>query len=141
MYGLRNAPRAWYKRVRKDLEALGWRCHQLDQCVFLKYDGEELVGVCGVYVDDFIIAGKPNGKKWQIEKDKLKKLYKWGNGNLTHLHFAESDTFKRKTIPLLWISRNSLGNSRLLNSIYPKPVQNKAQTEARCCWVEITSWN
>ena len=23
VYGLRNAPRAWYKRVKKDLEALG----------------------------------------------------------------------------------------------------------------------
>ena len=68
VYGLRNAPRAWYKRVRKDLEALGWRCHQLDQCVFLKYDGDELVGVCGVYVDDFIIAGKPNGKSGKLKK-------------------------------------------------------------------------
>ena len=62
VYGLRHAPRVWYKRVRKDLAALGWQCHQLDQCVFLKYDGDELVGVCGVYVDDFIIAGKANGK-------------------------------------------------------------------------------
>ena len=60
VYGLRNAPRAWYHRVRNDLEALGWRVHQLDQCVFLKYDGDELIGVCGVYVDDFIIAGKVN---------------------------------------------------------------------------------
>ena len=33
VYGPRNAPRACYKRVRKDLETLGWRCHQLDQCV------------------------------------------------------------------------------------------------------------
>ena len=78
VYGLRNAPRAWYQRVKKDLENLGWRCHQLDQCVFLKYDGDELVGIIGVYVDDFIIAGKQNGKKWQIEKEKVKKLYKWG---------------------------------------------------------------
>ena len=57
VYRLRNAPRSWYLRVRKDLETLGWRCHQLDQCVFLLYDGNELVGTCGVYVDDFIIAG------------------------------------------------------------------------------------
>ena len=71
VYGLRNAPRAWYKRVRKDLEALGWRCHQLDQCVFLKYDGEELVGICGVYVDDFIIAGKQNVQTWQKEKGNI----------------------------------------------------------------------
>ena len=53
--------------------------------MFLKYDGDELVGVCGVYVDDFIIAGKHNGQKWQIEKDRLKKLYKWGKW--------ETDTF------------------------------------------------
>ena len=33
VYGLRNAPRAWYKRVRADLESLGWRVHQLDQCI------------------------------------------------------------------------------------------------------------
>ena len=45
---------------------------------FLKYDGDELVGVCGVYVDDFIIAGKHNSKKWQNEREKLRKLYKWG---------------------------------------------------------------
>ena len=33
VHGLRNAPRAWYKRVRADLQSLGWRVHQLDQCV------------------------------------------------------------------------------------------------------------
>ena len=36
VYGLRNAPRAWYKRVKKDLEVLGWRRHHLDQCVSSK---------------------------------------------------------------------------------------------------------
>ena len=68
VYGLRNAPRARYQRVKKDLEALGWRIHQLDQCVFVKYDGEELVGICGVYVDDFIIAGKQNSKNGRLKK-------------------------------------------------------------------------
>ena len=47
VYGLRNAPRRWWQRVKRDMEALGWRCHQLDQCVFLKIgrDGS-LVGIC-----------------------------------------------------------------------------------------------
>ena len=35
---------------------------------FLNYDGEELVGICGVCVDDFIIVGKQNGQTWQREK-------------------------------------------------------------------------
>ena len=52
---------------------------------FLKYDGDELVGVCGVYVDDFIIAGKPNGKvasrKRQIEE--IVQMGKWGSDSFT----------------------------------------------------------
>ena len=30
--GLRNAPRAWWKRVVRDLTETGWVQHQLDQC-------------------------------------------------------------------------------------------------------------
>ena len=69
------------KRVKKDLEALGWRCHQLDQCVFLKYDGDELIGICGVYVDDFIVGGKPNGQKWKREKKNREPLQVGKVGN------------------------------------------------------------
>ena len=29
VYGLRNAPRRWWMRVKRDMENLGWRSHQL----------------------------------------------------------------------------------------------------------------
>ena len=48
VYGLRNAPRRWWMRVKRDMEALGWRCHQLDQCICLRF-GEhtgELFAIC-----------------------------------------------------------------------------------------------
>ena len=38
VYGLRTAPWSWWKCVINDLESLGWRCHQLDQCLFILYD-------------------------------------------------------------------------------------------------------
>ena len=63
---------------------------------FLTNDGEELVGICGVYVDVVSIAGTQNGKR-QAGKDKLKKPYKWGTGKQTHSRYVESDIFKRKT--------------------------------------------
>ena len=44
----------------------------------MKYDGDELIGVCGVYVDDFILAGKVNDPRWKAAKGKLVGLYKWG---------------------------------------------------------------
>ena len=30
--------------------------HQLDQCTFMFMNGTELVGLIGVYVDDFLVA-------------------------------------------------------------------------------------
>ena len=61
---------------------------------FLLYDGSELVGVCGVYVDDFIIAGSPNNRKWQVAKEKLKKMYKWGNGGKDSFTCVASDIIR-----------------------------------------------
>ena len=99
VYGLRNAPRAWYHRVRTDLEALGWGVHQLDQCVSIKYDGDELIGVCGVYVDDFTIAGKVNDPRWTAAKGKLVGFINAVSGRLIPSHSVESATSKRTTTP------------------------------------------
>ena len=54
VYGLVTAPRHWWKKVVRDLQSLGLRVHQLDQCVFLCFNpAGDLVGAVGVYVDDF----------------------------------------------------------------------------------------
>ena len=74
-YGLRTAPRNWYQRVKRDLQGLGWKVHSLDNCVFLLYHKEELIGLCGVYVDDFLIAGSDSNPIWQDAKKKLNNLY------------------------------------------------------------------
>ena len=120
VYGLRNAPRAWYKRVRADLESLGWRVHQLDQCVFMLYDKGELVGTCGVYVDDFIIAGKVNDPRWRKAKESLRNLYKWGNGKRTHSRFAESGISRRVTTQCRWTSRTSPESCTVQTFIFPR---------------------
>ena len=77
VYGLRNAPRRWWQRVKRDMEALGWRCHQLEQCIFLKFDQRsgDIIGICGVYVDDFLIAGSWTDPRYIAELAKVKALY------------------------------------------------------------------
>ena len=68
VYGLRNAPRRWWHRVKRDMQRLGWRCHQLEQCIFLKYDAEgQLICICGMYVDDFLIAGNRSNPLYRAE--------------------------------------------------------------------------
>ena len=48
--GLRNAPRAWWKRVVRDLTETGWVQHQLDQCSFMFMNDTELVGLYGRFL-------------------------------------------------------------------------------------------
>ena len=62
-YGLAEAPRAWFLRLSRELAQVGLTVSQLDPCVFmLRNSSGELVGVCGVHVDDLIGGGEP--PKW-----------------------------------------------------------------------------
>ena len=80
-YGLRNAPRAWWKRVVRDLTETGWVQHQLDQCTFMFMNGTELVGLIGVYVDDFLVAGCDDVPVFSAALSKLKGTFLWGTWN------------------------------------------------------------
>ena len=77
MYGLRNAPRAWWKRVVRDLTETGWVQHQLDQCTLKQRNGTELVGLIGVYVDDFLVAGCEDDPIFSAALSKLKGTIQW----------------------------------------------------------------
>ena len=59
-YGLAEAPRAWFLRLSRELKAQGLRVSQLDRCLFtLRNAKNELIGVCGVHVDDLLGGGTP----------------------------------------------------------------------------------
>ena len=62
--------------------------HSLDNCVFLLYDGNDLIGLCGVYVDDFLIAGQETNPLWQKAKKKLIDLYSWGKWEKRVFHLC-----------------------------------------------------
>ena len=62
--------------------------HSLDNCVFLIYDQNELIGLCGVYVDDFLIAGREDDKRWQQAKKKLINLLSWGRWEKRMFHLC-----------------------------------------------------
>ena len=60
MYGLKQAPHAWYDTLKDFLKSKGFKHGSLDPTLFMKtYDGE--LFVCQIYVDD-IIFGCTNQK-------------------------------------------------------------------------------
>lgn len=56
LYGLRQAPRAWYAKLSQYLEALGFVKCPYEHAVYTKCEEAESL-VVGVYVDDLIITG------------------------------------------------------------------------------------
>ncbi|XP_074362620.1 uncharacterized protein LOC141702939, partial [Apium graveolens] len=56
LYGLRQAPRAWYDRLGKYLISLGFEKCPYEHLVYTKREGDEVL-IIGVYVDDLLITG------------------------------------------------------------------------------------
>ncbi len=59
-YGLVDAGRNWYFRVRSELLDIGAHQSRLDQASFCWFDNGILCGIMIVHVDDFLYGGTPN---------------------------------------------------------------------------------
>lgn len=59
LYGLKQVPRAWYEYLSKLLLANGFKRGKIDNTLFLKYRGKELL-IVQVYIDDIIFRANSN---------------------------------------------------------------------------------
>lgn len=75
-YGLSDAPRSWWLRLKSILEKHGWRESELERGSFKLYDQEKLVGVGGPHVDDFIVTGYERAFERSLQG--LKRSLEWG---------------------------------------------------------------
>lgn len=64
IYGLNDAPRAWYERVHQELLGLGGKTSLYDEAMFLWHNEECVIwGLIVIHVDDFIYAGTAQWNK------------------------------------------------------------------------------
>lgn len=56
LYGLRQAPRAWYSKLNKCLEEMGFIRCPYEHAVYTKQEGKETL-IISVYVDDLLVTG------------------------------------------------------------------------------------
>ena len=93
MYGLCDAPRAWFLEARERLTNLGAQQHPLDACLFLLYDYQApksawtyrtdskgakhqhppLIAMMGIHVDDILAAVDKSNKTYQAFEKSLSK--------------------------------------------------------------------
>ena len=96
-YGLLHAPRAWYDHVASTMESIGWTKLLSDKCVFIllsppgEPDAGRLIGLAGIHVDDFLVAGDRNHSHFLRAEEKLKAAYRWGKWETGQFGFAGCD--------------------------------------------------
>jgi hypothetical protein len=73
LYGLRQAPRAWYAKLDSSLGSLGFQRSAYEHAVYTRGAGKQRL-IVGVYVDDLVITG---GDVQELEqfKEQMKKTF------------------------------------------------------------------
>ncbi|OLP94851.1 Ankyrin repeat and KH domain-containing protein 1 [Symbiodinium microadriaticum] len=58
VYGLNDAPSAWYKTLDGALLEVGFERSRLDRCLYFMREGRQLTGTVGIHVDDSVTGGQ-----------------------------------------------------------------------------------
>lgn len=84
LYGLRQAPRAWYSKLNKCLEELGFSRCPHEHAVYTKKIEDEIL-IIAVYVDDLLITGT---RKAVIEEFKAQRSHQVEAGGIRESRFG-----------------------------------------------------
>jgi hypothetical protein len=69
LYGLRQAPRAWYANLDAVLIALGFHRSKSEHTVYLRGGGQRHRLIVDVYVDDLVITGSDEDELKQFKEE------------------------------------------------------------------------
>jgi hypothetical protein len=86
LYGLRQAPRAWYSKPDESLIKLGFRCSTSEHAVYLHGVGTRRL-IVGVYVDDLVITGGEQGGI-NTFKEEMKATFKMSDLGLLRYYLG-----------------------------------------------------
>ncbi len=92
-YGLVHAPRKWFETVEATLKGHGWKQLIADRCLYVLKElddkgRDQVVGLAGLHVDDFLLAGKEDSELYKNVEKKLLEAFRFGKWELG------SDTFE-----------------------------------------------
>ena len=94
LYGLRQAPRAWYSKLDESLINLGFQRSSYEHAVYLRGEQSRRL-VVGVYVDDLVITGG-NQADIDVFKAEMQATFKMSDLGLLHyylgLEVAQTET-------------------------------------------------
>ena len=66
LYGLRQAPKLWYKMLSKELQKLGFKCSTASDCLYMLLSSDSIVLL--IYVDDVLVMGSDDAIDQLVRK-------------------------------------------------------------------------
>ena len=84
VYGLNEASRAWYDRVKSEFEKIGLTNCKFDEAFFYMKSNEKLNGAIAIHVDDFIYGGD---MKFLTNIEEIKNVFEVGTETATPMKF------------------------------------------------------
>ena len=87
-YGLVQSPRLWFEDLQATMLKQGWKQITADRCAFILLHDGELVGLAGVHVDDYLIAGKQGDVVFEQAEKSLRDAYNFGKWEADNFEFA-----------------------------------------------------
>ena len=101
LYGLKQSPRMWYKKIDTYMLGLGFKRRKEDHCVYFKLIGDNLIYLV-LYVDDMLLIGN----KEIIQDVKTQFSSKFGMKDLGASNFILGMEIKRdRKRRKLWLNQ------------------------------------
>ena len=153
VYGLCNAPRLWWRKLRQVLLALGFVELKLLPCVFVMWNFDEhanpvsLQGILAVHVDDVILTGDDLFEKVLVKLKQQLTFGKWyhrefeytgrtirqaENGDI----FISQMNYSQK-VPYVPVTSEQLKDLSI--SVSEKTVADLRKTAGAACWLSKSS--
>ena len=120
-YGLKDAPREWYLRLKNEIVRLGCKMSSIDCGLFMMHEEEKLIGLLLVFVDDLLWGGDKFFENTVIQK--LKTTFTVG--------CEQSRVFKYVGINLIQEEDYSITLDQVayINSINTIPITSERSTQ------------
>ena len=147
-YGLKDAPREWYMRLKTEILELDCKPSSIDHGLFMMHIDQELVGLLIVYVDDLLWTGNNHFENTVIQN--LRQIFRVGCEQYSafnyigiQLHQNEDytitlsqDTYV-KSLPTIPITNERL--SQTDSAVTKKERKQLRSTVGKLNWASVSS--
>lgn len=82
LYGLRQAPRAWFSRIESHFVKKGFQKCPNEQTLFIKRGTKDNILIVSIYVDDLIYAGNDKGMMIEFKQSMMQAFDMTGLGKM-----------------------------------------------------------